>query len=203
MQWAWSASGTRAPHHEPRFALQEAPGFPGVVEYFNTTTPVATIGAEAELRKEWKDGWMASASYSYQRSRYLKDDTLGSIVTLARDPTRRDVPNAPEHLASRSAAARPFLGLRLLLAMTRVSFTGARYDRNDTAGTVAAPTPPQQKTDPAVIWDLVLSGHEPLLAPARLLAGPLQRPFDCAVRRCPVEHRVPPATPIPQPGRGP
>jgi hypothetical protein len=36
-----------------------------------------------------------------------------------------------------------------------VSFTSGRYDRNDSPS-----DPPQGLTDPAVIWDLVLSGTE-------------------------------------------
>jgi outer membrane receptor protein involved in Fe transport len=128
------------------------------VQYANTTTPVGTMGAEAELRKEWKDGWMASASYSFAHSVYLKDGSFSSIATLAQDPTRREVPNAPEHLASLRGGA-PILG-RALMAMTRLSFTSGRYDINDVQSTLASPQPPQQETNPALIWDLVLSGQE-------------------------------------------
>jgi outer membrane receptor protein involved in Fe transport len=135
-------------------------GQPGslVDQYVNTTTPVATIGAEAELRKEWKDGWMAAASYSFMKSAYLKDGSLGSILSLSTDPAHREVPNAPNHLASIRAGA-PLLG-RALLAMTRATFTGPRWDINDTNGTPTNPVPPQQKTESSVVWDLMLSGTE-------------------------------------------
>jgi outer membrane receptor protein involved in Fe transport len=142
-------------------SLQAAPGTDPaqqIVEYLNTTTPVGTLGVETELRKEWKDGWMVSANYSHQKSAYLKDSSLGSIVTLAKDPTRREVPNAPEDLASVRAAA-PILG-RGLLATSRVSFSGPRFDVHDKEGTVAAPTPAQGKTESAVVWDLVMTGAE-------------------------------------------
>jgi outer membrane receptor protein involved in Fe transport len=132
---------------------------PACVQYANTTTPVGTMGAEAEIRKEWKDGWMASASYSFAHSVYLKDGSFSSIATLAQDPTRREVPNAPEHLASIRGGA-PILG-RALMAMTRLSFTSGRYDINDRQSTLAVPEPPQTMTNPAVVWDLVLSGQEP------------------------------------------
>lgn len=127
--------------------------------YENTSTPVATLGAEAELRKEWKDGWMASASYSFARSVFLQDSSLGSIATLARDPAYREVPNAPEHLAAVRAAA-PIVG-RALMAMTRIAYTGTRWDTHDVNSTPTAPQPAQQQTGDAVVWDLVLSGAEP------------------------------------------
>ncbi len=132
---------------------------PTCVQYANTTTPVGTLGGEAELRREWKDGWMASASYSFAHSVYLKDGSFSSIASLARDPTRREVPNAPEHLASVRGGA-PILG-RALVAMTRLSFASGRYDVNDKQSTFAAPMPPQTMTASAVVWDLVLSGQEP------------------------------------------
>jgi outer membrane receptor protein involved in Fe transport len=127
--------------------------------YENTTTPVGTMGAEGELRREWKDGWMASASYSFARSVYLKDSSLSSIVSLARDGAYREVPNAPEHLASLRAGA-PILG-RALMAMTRVAYTSSRYDVHDLQSTTASPQPAQEQTGDAVIWDLMLTGAEP------------------------------------------
>jgi outer membrane receptor protein involved in Fe transport len=129
------------------------------VQYQNTTTPVGTVGGEAELRKEWKDGWMASASYSYAHSVYLVDGSFSSITSLAHDPTRREVPNSPEHMGSIRGGA-PILG-RALMAMTRLSLTSGRYDINDRQPMLGAPQPPQTETNPAVVWDLVLSGQEP------------------------------------------
>jgi outer membrane receptor protein involved in Fe transport len=128
------------------------------VQYQNTTTPVGTVGGEAEIRKEWKDGWMASASYSFAHSVYLRDGSFSSITSLARDPTRREVPNAPENLASLHGGA-PILG-RALMAMTRLSFASGRYDINDRQSTLGSPQPPQTETNPALVWDLVLSGQE-------------------------------------------
>ncbi|MGH7280865.1 MAG: TonB-dependent receptor plug domain-containing protein, partial [Polyangiaceae bacterium] len=119
-------------------------GSPGDPNYYsNSTAPILTIGGEAEIRREWRQGWMLAAQYSYQHSRYLNDDG-----------TLREVPNSPDHLAGIKGAA-PILG-RSLMIMTRAAFEGPRYDRYDQI--TDPPSPPQLKTDPAVIWDLVLSG---------------------------------------------
>jgi outer membrane receptor protein involved in Fe transport len=110
-------------------------------QYQNVTNPVESAGAEIEVRREWRDGWMAAAQYSYQRSRYLNND--GSL---------REVPNSPQHLASVKAAA-PLLG-RVLMLMSRLSIEGGVYDRND-----KATDPPQIQTNPFFVWDVVLSGE--------------------------------------------
>ena len=116
-----------------------------VGQYQNGGAPVLTIGGEAELRREWRQGWMFSASYSYQRSQYI-----GAAAS-----SLREVPNSPEHLAS-VRGAMPIVGRQLMLS-TRFSFEGPRWDANETND---AATPPQGRTDPALIWDLVLSGQE-------------------------------------------
>jgi hypothetical protein len=121
--------------------------------YLNSDSPVLTLGAEVEARREWKEGWMLSASYSFQHSQYMKSDSLGDLVAYARNPALREVPNAPEHLAAVRAAV-PILS-RALLATTRLAFQGPRFDRNDTND-----APPQGRTEASLIWDLVVSGGE-------------------------------------------
>jgi outer membrane receptor protein involved in Fe transport len=111
----------------------------------SSEAPVLTVGGEAELRREWRQGWMFSASYSFQRSQYIESGGMS---------TRRHVPNSPEHLASLRGAM-PILGRALTLG-TRLSFEGPRWDRND----IASDPTPQQQTDPALVWDIVLSGQE-------------------------------------------
>jgi hypothetical protein len=64
------------------------------------------------------------------------------------------VPNAPEHLASIRGAV-PRLS-HALLATTRLSLEGPRFDRHDESDDAIA----QDTSDPAVIWDFVLSGEE-------------------------------------------
>ncbi|HEX8796683.1 MAG TPA: TonB-dependent receptor [Polyangiaceae bacterium] len=110
-------------------------------QYQNVTNPVELAGGEVEVRREWREGWMAAAQYSYQRARYLQND--GSL---------REVPNSPQHLASVKAAA-PVLG-RVLMLMSRLSIEGGVYDRND-----KATDPPQVQTNPYFVWDVVLSGE--------------------------------------------
>nr|WP_153822545.1 TonB-dependent receptor [Polyangium spumosum] len=58
------------------------------VEYANSSTGMLVLGADAEIRREWRKGWMLAATYGYQRATYL-------------DPALSDprVPNVPEHLA--------------------------------------------------------------------------------------------------------
>ena len=71
-----------------------------------------TFGAEAEVRRDWRNGVTFSASYSFQHSAYQNND----------NHALREVPNSPQHLASVKAAA-PILG-SALGAMTRVSIQG-------------------------------------------------------------------------------
>jgi outer membrane receptor protein involved in Fe transport len=121
--------------------------------YENSHAPVFTLGAEAEIRREWRQGWMLAASYAFQHSRYLPGGSLSDIFGSQDSPTLRRVPNAPEHLASVRGAV-PILS-HALLASTRISVEGPRFDRNEQID-----DPPQGATDPAVIWDFVLSGEE-------------------------------------------
>jgi outer membrane cobalamin receptor len=124
------------------------------VQFQNTNTPVGTLGAELEVRRDWKEGWMLAATYSLQRSNYLASEGIGALLTLDRSPGFREVPNSPMHLASLKAAA-PLLG-RALTLMNRLTFEGQRYDTSDTVGSDT----PQTRTDASLSWDVVLSGQE-------------------------------------------
>ena len=123
--------------------------------YSNTRSPVGTFGAEAELRREWKEGWMVSASYSFQKSRYLKSGQLGDILGFKQASSLREVPNSPNHLASVKGGV-PILG-RALMLMNRFTIEGSRPDRNDAEGPGLAA---QHDTPPALLWDIVFSGAE-------------------------------------------
>jgi outer membrane cobalamin receptor len=125
--------------------------------YQNSPAPIETFGGEVELRRDWRQGWMVSASYSLQHSRYLSGAGLSEIFGTTDSPEFRHVPNAPEHLASIKGAV-PILS-HALLASTRISIEGPRYDRHD-RNNDPNDTAPQGKTDPAAIWDFVLSGDE-------------------------------------------
>jgi outer membrane receptor protein involved in Fe transport len=124
-----------------------------VIQYQNTDTPIGTQGAEVELRREWKAGYLLAATYSLQRSAYLRSNRLGDLLTLARSPEFRKLPNAPAQLASVRAAA-PILS-RLLRVMGRLTFESGRYDRNS-----AVADPIQTHTEDAWLLDFVLSGSE-------------------------------------------
>jgi outer membrane receptor protein involved in Fe transport len=83
---------------------------------------------------------MASLSYSYARARYLDA------------PELRRVPNSPEHMVSFKGAV-PLFGKALTLA-TRLTVESLRLDRNS-----SDEDPPQEETEAAAIWDVVLSGQ--------------------------------------------
>jgi outer membrane receptor protein involved in Fe transport len=111
-------------------------------EYVNITNPIQTYGGEVEVRRDWRDGWMASVSYSYQDTEYL-DNAATKL---------RNVPNSPHHLAALKAAA-PLLD-RVLVLATRLTFEGPVWDKYDQPN-----DPPQTETSPVFIWDVVLSGE--------------------------------------------
>ncbi|WP_437762507.1 TonB-dependent receptor [Sorangium sp. So ce281] len=111
------------------------PALPG--RYDNTKEPILVLGGEAELRREWRQGWMASLSYSYSRARYLDKGDV--------DDELKKVPNSPEHMAAVKGTV-PLFGKALMLS-TRLTVESSRIDKNLT------------ETDPAVIWDVVLSGQ--------------------------------------------
>jgi outer membrane receptor protein involved in Fe transport len=117
-----------------------------VAQYQNSNNaPVLTLGGELEFKREWRQGWMFSASYSFQRSRYLETNGADNL---------REVPNSPEHLASLRGAM-PIVGRQLMLA-SRFSFEGPRWDSNEAQD----PMTVQGRTDPAFVWDVMFSGQE-------------------------------------------
>jgi outer membrane receptor protein involved in Fe transport len=133
-------------------ATVDAPSF----AYQNTPGPVGTLGGELELRREWKEGWMLGGSYSYQKSRYLGSDGVADLLAFEQAKNQREVPNSPNHLASVKGGV-PILA-RALMLMSRLTFEGPRFDRND----VEAPLQPRQGQTPvALLWDIVFSGSEP------------------------------------------
>ncbi len=144
-------------------------------QYRNSLFPVLVVGGEAELRREWRQGWMFGASVTVQYAQYLnKEEVLTGVTGSActdvggtvegancRAVAVRDVPNSPRVLASVRGAI-PIIG-RTLMVMSRLSFEGGRPDgqyRNyDSSGTTPAALPAQGSTTPGVIWDLVFSGE--------------------------------------------
>lgn len=123
------------------------------LHYVNSQAPIGTFGAELGLRRDWRQGYMLAVSYSFQRSRFLNDTSLGALLRFEQSPEFRRVANAPEQLASVKGAL-PLLGRALTLG-SRLSVEGGRFDRNERSG-----DEPQGQSDAFAIWDVVLSGRE-------------------------------------------
>ncbi len=123
------------------------------IYYVNSKAPIATVGGELGLRRDWRQGWMLGVSYAYQHSRFLRSGSLSDLVSLEKSPDYRKVANSPEHLASIKGAV-PIIGRAVTLG-SRLTFEAGRYDRNE-----LATDEPQQKTDAFAVWDVVFSGEE-------------------------------------------
>jgi outer membrane receptor protein involved in Fe transport len=136
-------------------ALESRPDETGaeILRYVNSTGPVGTMGVEVEVAREWREGWMVAASYSFQRSVLLASRTIDSFVNLRRSPNAGEIPNAPTHLAAVRLGV-PILS-RALIMMNRVTLDGGRYTQDR-----AEANPRQIHTDPAVLYDLVFTGVE-------------------------------------------
>ncbi|MFH1810786.1 MAG: TonB-dependent receptor [Pseudomonadota bacterium] len=105
--------------------------------YDNSPDPVWTAGAEVELRRELSQGILASAQYSFQRTRAT--DLLGA----------QTLPNSPEHLVGLKAVV-PLAG-RALIGAGRLYWEFGRRDTLD------------HQLPPIALLDLTLSGrYQPL-----------------------------------------
>ncbi len=115
---------------DPRF-----PAAANIVSYQNSAVPALSMGAEAELRRDWRQGFMFSANYGYQYARYL-------------DPVNHDprLVAAPEHTASIRGVA-PIVS-DLVSIGARATLEAPR--RIDTETSDTTPT--------AVVLDATLSG---------------------------------------------
>jgi outer membrane receptor protein involved in Fe transport len=123
------------------------------MQFVNTTTPIAVVGTDLSITRDWRNGWMLGANYGWEHAVYLRGTTAEDLLALRGDPGRRNVANVPaQNLAFRVFA--PILDRRLLLG-TRWTLLDRRWDRNDRISDA-----PQTQTDAAVLWDIVLSGHE-------------------------------------------
>ena len=146
-----------------------------VNQYKNSPFPVLVVGGEAELRREWRQGWMVAATATVQQAQYLnKEEVLGGLSAQGcadlggtvqgancRATAVRDVPNSPKVLASVKGAV-PIIG-RTLMLMSRLTLEGGRPDGQnrsyDTSTNPPTPAPSQGTTDPGLVWDLVFSGE--------------------------------------------
>lgn len=115
---------------------------PDVIRYANSESPVLTIGGDVELRRDWRQGWMLAAFYSYERAQYLSPDT----PVLEDDPR---VAASPEHLA----------GIKGVVPIIETYFTIAARAALEAPRRINLAT--QDRTQWAVISDLALSGTAP------------------------------------------
>jgi outer membrane receptor protein involved in Fe transport len=110
------------------------------VQFVNLQENLASYGASAEVRRDWRQGWMLAAHGTLQTADYVNA------------PDRRRVMNFPPYVVSVRGAA-PILG-RALTLMNRLTINGPRWNRFETET-----DPPQGKTEAAVLWDAAISGE--------------------------------------------
>jgi outer membrane receptor protein involved in Fe transport len=132
--WVALASGHLSRVRDIISAGPDAPGS-AMLRFQNSATPVLLAGADVELRREFRRQWMLSATYGYQRARYLSGQ--------AGD---KNLVNAPEHLASFKGVA-PILPDLVLLGL-RLTLDAPRRIRLDSA----------QTTGTSLIVDATVSG---------------------------------------------
>jgi outer membrane receptor protein involved in Fe transport len=115
-------------------AEADAPGS-GLIRFQNSATPVLLSGVDVEVRREFRQQWMLSASYGYQRARYLTSQLADTSLV-----------NAPEHLASFKGIA-PIAPDVALLALRATLETPRRVSLDST-----------QTTGTSLILDATVSG---------------------------------------------
>jgi outer membrane receptor protein involved in Fe transport len=114
-----------------------------LLQYVNSSTRAETAGFDVEIRREWRQGWMVSAMYGYQRARF--GNRFIDVLRPSKDLGR--LIDAPEHLASFKGAV-PIVPQLATLAV-RITAEGPRLVSNGTS------------TDPFVLADVILTGESP------------------------------------------
>lgn len=136
-------------------ALQPGSGY---VQYQNSRAPALTAGFDAEIRRDWRQGWMVSAFYGYQRPQFVNlkadDPVVVANPSLLTNPRLK---NAPEHLAGMRGVVPVVpdlasLGLRLTLEGPR------RISYSDDPTTLSRDEA-NELTKPAIVADLTISGN--------------------------------------------
>ncbi len=150
--------------------------------YVNSPDAAQTLGAEAEVRREWRQGWMLSVSYGYQRTR------IGDLLS---DADEARLTNSPEHLLSLRGAA-PIVPELLTIAM-RLRIESPRLGQR----TLPDGSSQLVEGDVPVIADLVLSGEVTELGISYALG--VRNVFDWQYRHPGGEDIAVPF--LPQPGR--
>ncbi len=108
----------------------------GLITYANSLYPALAAGGDLELRREWRQGWMLSAYYSYEHASYYNSNLLNAELV-----------NSPQHLAAFKGVV-PVLPDLISLAL-RVTLEAPR--RISASSDATTPT--------ALVGDLVASGN--------------------------------------------
>ncbi|MFO0590875.1 MAG: PEGA domain-containing protein [Polyangiaceae bacterium] len=143
------------------FEINKVTGEPepgsGFVQYQNSRAPALTAGFDAELRRDWRQGWMVSAFYGYQRPQFVNlsadDPVVKANPSLLTNPRLK---NAPEHLAGMRGVV-PVVPDLASLGL-RLTFEGPRrisYSDDPTTSRNEA----NELTKPALVADLTISGN--------------------------------------------
>lgn len=143
-----------------------------LLQYRNLDDEAETLGAEAELRREWRQGWMLSLTYAYQRTR------IGGLAD------GQPISNSPTQLG----------GFRLAAPLARSGATLANRVRVESGRR----TEDGQHTDAPVHWDLTVTGAVPALHLEWGLG--VRNLLDAAITH-PVSSEYAPLATVPQPGR--
>jgi outer membrane cobalamin receptor len=122
-------------------------------QFVNTTNPIVAYGTDVSLRRDWRQGWMLEANYGWEHVTFLRSAAVSDLFALATDSERQHVSNYPTQNVGVRAVA-PIFAKQLLLG-TRWTYVDSRWTRYKPSNAEA-----QIQTDPAVLWDLVLSGEE-------------------------------------------
>jgi outer membrane receptor for ferrienterochelin and colicins len=137
----WVAIGSLY-YQRARHFIELAETFPGsdVGVYARSSNRVRMIGGDVEIRREWRDGWMLTASYGYLDARYESlPDAAGTTSTR--------VPNQPRHYAAARTVV-PFGHSGVSLAIRGALEGRRRIDLDD-----------DTQTPLGVVVDTVLSGE--------------------------------------------
>jgi outer membrane receptor protein involved in Fe transport len=127
-----------------RGLIDTIPDTPGssLIRYANNP-PAILGGADVEIRREWRQGWMLAAVYTYQHGSYLSPP---KGIEATPNPDLRLV-NSPDHLASFKVVV-PVVPDAISLA-GRVAIESGR--RIDLTG--------DETTSPVFLGDVVASGY--------------------------------------------
>jgi outer membrane cobalamin receptor len=148
----WSASAAIFGNQVRQLIVEAGGSASAPLYYENSDHPIGTYGVEVVLRRDFRQGYSFSASYSFQRSTFLESESLSDLFDAS--DAYRHVANSPEHLITLKGGV-PVIGKALQLG-SRLTVESGRWDRYE-----AADEPPQQQTSAFAIWDVVLSGEEP------------------------------------------